>query len=277
MPYPKAHLFVAALLALTIAAFWPSYLSKLPDGKSAWHVHALGAVLWTMLLGVQSWLIHSGRRELHRSVGLASFALFPLFLVGGMMAIQAEATTLAAGLNAPENKVIAQFGFFDPLANIGFAFLFHQALAHRRNIQLHARYMVATVLFLVSPLIWRLLQANTVFFNSDTPDTAYRFSYAMAAGNIGAIALAWLLYRQAPRLGRPYLIVIGFIAAQQVLFETLGRVDGWGWIFSRIAFADPIILNAATGLISIAIAWHGWNKGKGPVTKSKPSVSNALA
>lgn len=262
MPYRRAHLFVFALLALTLVAFWPSYLSKLPAGKQAWHVHAAGALLWTVLVIVQSWSIHSGRRALHRRAGLASFVLFPLFLVGGVMAIQAETITLAGGLDKPENLQFAQFGFFDPLANIGFAVLFYGGLKHRRNIQLHARYMVASLLFLVAPVIWRLLGHSIPFFDWSTPETAYRFSYGMAAGNAGALALTWYLYRLAPRHGRPFQIVMVFIVAQQVLFETLGRLDVWAWFFSRLAFVNPTALQVATGIASVAVAWLGWQAGK---------------
>lgn len=262
MPYRNAHFVVLALLALTLLAFWPSYLSQLPAGKSAWHVHAAGALLWTVLVIVQSWSIHSGQRSLHRTVGLASFALFPLFLVGGVMAIQAEAITLAGGLDKPENLAIAQFGFFDPLANIGFAALFYGGLKHRRNGQLHARYMVATLLFLVAPVIWRLLAQFVPFFAFDTPETAWRFSYGMAAGNAGTLALSWYLYRLAPKHGRPFQIVMAFIVAQQVLFETLGRLDAWAWTFSQVANANAALLNGATAVASVALAWIGWEAGK---------------
>lgn len=262
MPYRKAHIYVAALLALTLLAFWPTYLSKLPSGKSAWHVHAAGALLWTVMVIVQCWSIQAGHRALHRKAGLVSFALFPLFLVGGMMAIQAEAITLAGGIDKPENASLAQFGFFDPLANIGFAVLFYGGLRHRRNVQLHARYMIATLLFLVAPVIWRLLAQFIPFFAFDTPETAWRFSFGMAAGNAGALALTYWLYRQGPKHGRPFLIVIGFIAAQQILFETAGRLEGWAWTFSQVAYANPLALNGATLIASLAIAWLGWQAGR---------------
>jgi uncharacterized membrane protein YozB (DUF420 family) len=262
MPLRKAHYYVLAMLALTFVAFWPGYFSKLPEGKSAWHVHAIGAVLWVILLIVQSWSINSGRRALHRTSGMASFLLFPLFLVGGMMAIQAEALTLAGGLDSPENRFIGPFGFFDPLANLGFAVLFHGGLKYRRNVQIHSRYMVATVMFIIAPLIWRLLDNYVAFFDSSSPETLYRFSYSMAVGNTGAITIAYFLYRQAPKYGRPFLIAIGFILAQQILFETAGRVDAWAWLFSRLAHVNSAILLAATAVASLAIAWHGWNSGK---------------
>ena len=149
MPYRNAYAFVLALLALTFVAFWPTYLSDLPNANPAHHWHAGSSVLWTLLAALQSWTIHHDRWALHRTAGLAVFLLFPFFLVAGLWVIHVEATTLAAGLTDPGNLNIAQFGFFDPLANLGFAILFWGGLRYRYKVQLHARYMLGTVMFVV--------------------------------------------------------------------------------------------------------------------------------
>lgn len=264
MPYRNAYLYLVALLLLTFVAFWPSYISNLPAGKMAWHIHASSAVLWTIFAALQSWSVHHGQMQLHRTAGLVLFILFPYFLVGGMHAIYAETVTLAAGLQDPANLALAQFGFFDPLANIGYATMFYLGLKHRHKVHLHARYMLGTVMFVVAPIIWRLLQKHVGFFASDTPETAWRFSYAMAAGQAGAILIAYLFYRQAPQHGRPWLIVIGFIAAQELLFETLGRMSWWAPIFASVAKANLGLLLTATAMVSLAIAWHGWVAGRRP-------------
>jgi hypothetical protein len=267
------------LLGLTLWAFWPSYLSDLPAGKPAWHVHAAGALLWAMLVIVQSWSIHNGMRAFHRSSGLASFIAFPLFLVGGVMAIHAETVTLASDLSDPANRILAKFGFFDPLANIGFALLFYGGLKTRRNVQLHSRYMNATILFLVAPVVWRLLGEHVPFFSADTPETAIRFSYAMGVGNLVAVLIAVYLYRLEPKHGRPFLIATGFILAQQVLFETFGRLDNWAWLFSRFSLLPESWVIAATFAVSLAIIWLGWRTGDatGSTSTHRPAREKARA
>ncbi len=266
MPFRKAWLYVLALLVLTFVAFWPSYLSDLPGAKTAHHFHAASAVLWTMLAIAQSWTIHHDKIALHRKTGLTIFLLFPFFLVAGMWVIHVEAATLASGLTDPGNLVIAQFGFFDPLANIGFALLFWGGLRYRHKVHLHARYMLATVMFVVAPIIWRLLQSNIPFFKNDTPETAYRFSYAMAAGNAGTIAIALYLYWLAPKHGRPFLIVAGFAAAQEILFETLGRLPAWAPMFGSVSRLNLPFLLTLTAIASLGIAWHGWVAGARPIS-----------
>jgi hypothetical protein len=257
MPYRNAYLYVLALLALTFVAFWPSYLSDLPGAKAAHHFHAASAVLWTILASVQSWTIHHDQFALHRKTGLAVFALFPLFLVAGMWVIHVEATTLAGDLTAPDQ--IAQFGWFDPLANIGFAVLFWGGLRYRYKVHLHARYMLGTTMFVVAPIVWRLLRG----YSSTIREMP--FSYPFAVANLVAIAIALALYRLAPKHGRPWLIAAGFIAAQEITFETLGRLPAWAPIFARVADSTLPFLLWNTGIASLGIAWHGWVAGARPV------------
>ena len=261
MPFRKAWLWVLVLLALTFVAFWPGYFSKLPDKKIAHHYHAASAVLWMLLAIAQSWTVHHNQLGLHRKSGLATFLLFPFFLVAGIWVIHVEATTVASNLTSVEGKLLTQFGFFDALANIAFAFLFWSGLKHRHKVQLHARYMLATLLFVVSPIGFRLLAMLIPFLGSDE-----NFSYAMAGGNLIALAVALSLYRQAPRHGRPFLIAAGFIIAQEITFETLGRIPAWGPMFGSVSDLNLPFLLLLTGIASAGIAWHGWVAGARPRT-----------
>jgi hypothetical protein len=176
-----------------------------------------------------------------------------------MWVMHVEAGTVAGDFNSLEGKELAQFGFFDPLANIAFAFLFWAGLKHRYKVHLHARYMLATLLFVVAPIAFRLLPMLIPFLEPEE-----NFSYAMAGGNLIALAVALYLYRQAPRHGRPFLIAAGFIVAQQVTFETLGRIPSWAPIFASLSDVSLPFLLILTGIASVGIAWHGWVAGARP-------------
>lgn len=260
MPYRNAYLNVLALIALTFVAFWPSYLSKLPQANLAHHFHAVSAVLWTVLAALQAWTIHHDRWALHRAAGLAVFALFPFFLVAGLWVIHVEAVTLAGGLTDPDNLVIAQFGFFDPFANLGFAILFWGGLRYRYKVQLHARYMLGTVMFVVAPVFWRLLENYVPMFGEES----LPFDYPFAVGNLGALAIALVLYWQAPRHGRPWLLIAAIIAAQAVLFLTVGKLPGWAPVFAAVAAVNLPFLLVLTAIVSLGVAWHGWVAGARP-------------
>ena len=259
MPFRRAWLYVLALLVLTFVAFWPGYFSRLPDKKIAHHYHAASAVLWMLLAIAQSWTIHHQRIALHRKLGLAIFVLFPFFLIAGLWVIHVEALTLAGDFTSIEGQQIAQFGFFDPLANIAFAVLFYLGLKHRAHVQLHARYMLATLLFVISPIVFRLLPMAIPALRADE-----NFSYAMAGGNLTALAIALFLWWRAPRHGRPWLIAAGFIAAQAITFDTLGRIPDWAPIFASVSTVNLPLLLVLTGIVSLGIAWQGWVSGARP-------------
>ena len=260
MPYRHAWLYVLALLALTFVAFWPTYLSDLPNANPAHHWHAGSSVLWTLLAAFQAWTIHHDRWALHRTAGRAVFALFPFFLVAGLWVIHVETTTLAAGLTDPKNVDIAQFGFFDPLANIGFAILFWGGLRYRTKVQLHARYMLGTVMFVVAPVFWRLLENYVPMMGEDTVP----FDVPFAIGNVAACAIALALYWQAPKHGRPWQLVAVIIAAQAILILTVGKWPAWAPLFASVASVDLPLLLILTGVASLAVAWHGWVAGARP-------------
>lgn len=268
MPFRKAWLWVLVLLALTFVAFWPGYFSRLPDKKLAHHYHAASAVLWMALASAQSWAVHHDRIALHRKTGLATFILFPFFMVAGMWVIHVEATTVARDLTTLEGQQLAQFGFFDPLANIAFAWLFWGGLRYRYKVHLHARYMLGTLLFVISPIGFRLLAITVPFLRPEE-----NFSYAMAGGNLIALAIALYLYRQAPQHGRPFLIAAAFIAAQQITFETLGRIPAWGPMFGSFSQVNLPILLTLTGIASLALAWHGWVAGARPAAPRAVSAT----
>lgn len=259
MPYRKAWLWVLVLFALTFVAFWPGYFSKLPDKKVAHHYHAASSVLWMILAIAQSWTPHHGQLAVHRKIGLAIFLLFPFFMVAGIWVIHVEAGTVAAGSTSVEGKLLAQFGFFDPLANIAFALLFWAGLRSRYKVQLNARYMLATLLFVVAPIGFRLLAILIPALDSDE-----NFSYAMAGGNLMALAVTLYLYFQAPKHGRPFVIATGFILAQQITFETLGRIPAWAPVFGSVSEWNLPLLLMLTGVASVGIAWHGWLAGARP-------------
>jgi hypothetical protein len=259
MPYRHAWIYVLALLALTFVAFWPSYLSVLPEAKLAHHFHAGSSVLWTLLVIAQTWSIHHDRWALHRTAGLAVFLLFPFFLIAGLWVIHVETVPLAADLTNPDNVIIAQFGFFDPLANLGFAILFWGGLRYRYKVQLHARYMLGTVMFVVAPVIWRLLRLVPML-----GEDRFSFDVPYAIANATACAIALALYRQAPRHGRPWLLVAAIIAAQLILFLTVGKLPAWAPIFASVSAVNLPLLLVLTGIVSAGIAWHGWIAGARP-------------
>ena len=257
MPYRRAYIFLLLLFPLTALAFWPAYFSKLTTSSAAFHVHGATASLWIAMLAFQSWSIHRGRNAQHRLVGWASLGLFPLFLGGGLVIIHSMAVKFGAQADPFYSQFGARLGIIDTVASAGIAWLYVEGLRKRRKVQLHARYMIATIFFLLSPILGRLMPILPPFAMSG-PDDLYRFAYSVQAGNAAALGLSAWLWLQAPKHGRAYLITAGAIVLQMILFETVGRSAAWKTFFIGIATV-PAGTVFASGLVAGAgLAWLGW-------------------
>ncbi|HYJ84027.1 MAG TPA: hypothetical protein VEW26_14435, partial [Allosphingosinicella sp.] len=210
------------------------------------------------------------RNALHRSVGLASLALFPFFLVGGLLVLQTMAVKVGTREDPFYNLFGARLGTMDALSSIALPFLFYTAIRWRRKVQVHARYMIAPVLFLLGPILSRLMPALPPLAVTG-PETFHRFAYGLHLSNGIAVAVAAWLYLKAPRHGRPYLIVGGLIVLQSLLFETLGRTGSWVDLYASLAQV-PTALVAGLGLAAGILAGAaGWIAGQPPARREVPA------
>lgn len=262
MPYRHAHWYLLLLFPLTGLAFWPNYFSKFTASPYAFHVHGITASLWILLLAFQSWTIHNRRNALHRSAGWASLVLFPLFLVGGLLVLQTMAVKVGTGQDPFYSLFGARLGAIDAVSSIALPFLFYQAIRWRRKVHLHARYMLAPILFLLPPILARLMPALPPLAITG-PETFHRFGYGVQIANAIAVAIAAFLYLKASRHGRPFLIVGGLTILQALLFETLGRLPAWERLYGALAdVPTPLVvsLGFAAGILAGAAGWAAGQK-----------------
>ena len=86
MPYAQAPYYVLVVIAVIVTGFWGSYFAAWGAAPWQFHVHAIAASLWVLMVLAQSWTVHKGQLPVHRAVGKSSLILFP-FLIGGLAAI----------------------------------------------------------------------------------------------------------------------------------------------------------------------------------------------
>jgi hypothetical protein len=257
IPYKHAHYYLVLLILLMGLAFWPTYLSVLPDASAAVHIHSLTASIWIALLTFQSWAIHQGRRAWHRAVGISSLAVFPLFFVGSILIAHQMATEYASG-DFFNSRFGTRFAAFDLVGVFALGMLFWSALRWRRNVQLHTRWMLGTVFFLLEPVFARLLPIYVPGFQPTPPEFA-RMTLNVELTSAGALLLAlWLAWKQ-PKHGRPWLIIASLLLLQMVFFSTVGVWKPWQTLVSAFA-AVPAALVFGFGLaLGAIVSWHGWN------------------
>jgi hypothetical protein len=271
MPYRRAHFWLLLLFPLTALAFWPAYFSKLTTSSVAFHVHGITASLWIAMLAFQSWSIHRGRNADHRLIGWSSLGLFPLFFGGGLLIIHSMAVKFTAQADPFYSMFGARLAIIDVVASAGIAWLYVSGLRQRRRAQLHARYMIATVLFLLSPIIGRLLPALPPLAIAGEAEL-YRFAYSVQVANVAAIALTMGLWFAAPRHGRAYLVTAAAILIQIALFETVGRSAAWETLFKGIATIPAVTIFASGLAAGAGLAWLGWTLGP---ARRPPAIQTA--
>lgn len=151
--YKNAYLYFILAMLVTIVAFIPSYFTRLRETDTSHHFHGITATLWLLLFIVQPLLYRKVLMKWHRSIGKFSLLLAPLIVVGGLTMIH---RMLLAKANYPP-QLPYQLAFIDFFTLALFILFFVLAIVHRKNIQLHARYMVCTVLPPLIPALTRFL------------------------------------------------------------------------------------------------------------------------
>jgi hypothetical protein len=266
-PYRHAWLWCIALVALTVIAFWPGYLSRIGGEKITSHLHAITATAWMALLAMQSWSIDRGDRARHRTLGLAIFVIAPLFFAGGAGVEHSMAVATGSGQDAFYNIWGPSLGIYDLVASLGFLALVAMALRDRRRVARHAAWLLATPLLLIGPVLSRVYPRFLFDVILHWPKDFALFRWGIHFGGFTAIAIALWLWSRHRRDGAPWLVVAAINGAQLVLFETLGFVPAWKTSF--VAFGEaPVAVQAIVAAIVAAAAlrwgWRGVPGGRRP-------------
>ena len=216
--YKNAFYWFIGLLLILIVGFWESYFSKLPNtGHVTHHAHGIVMLAWVLLLISQSWLIRNRRNANHRTLGKISFVLAPAIV---MTAVLVNFYFLANAEDpvAPLTQRIYWFGYFSAAL---FAVMYGLAIRNRRQVNLHARYMVATALVFLVPGLLRAISNYLAPLGIWTPDF---FQTTWIPFFIGV----WLLFAdwRNQRDIRPYATFCSLWVANFALWLLLPT---WGW------------------------------------------------
>ena len=260
MPYSKTHYYMLALLVITVIAFWPSYFGQLGKAPLAHHLHGVTSTLWVLLIAWQSWLIHSGRRQAHRTAGKLMFVLVPLMTAAFVMV-----TWVGAQKSVGGHPFYTLFGqallTADVWLTLTMAVQVYLALRFRRQVHLHSALMISTLVGLLPPILSRLFANHLPGMIIEGPDTLYRFEYAlqlsMLLSVIMGIALA-LIYRKS---GWPWLLAAFISGFSFALYATLGQTGLWAELVAWMATLNPAsayLSGLAIGVVALVLGWrHG--------------------
>ena len=274
MPYRHAHYFVGVVLLVIMAGFWASYFGAEGAVPLAFHVHAISAMTWLALLIAQHLAIQRRATALHRQMGLASFVLFPFLILGFVMIINITAANYVVGDNPVAMSLGSAFGFGMGIAIAAYLTLFYLALKHRRNIKLHAGYMLATPLILFESPFSRVIGDYLPWMNvigSEFPQSILD-TIVISDGLASIFALA--LFAMDRKHGAPWLIAAGFMMLQAVVMWFAPSMPLTDSAFAGYAALPPTVPLALGVIAGAAVTWLGWDAGK-PFPKRALALAGA--
>lgn len=273
MPYSQAKYFVGFVLVTIVIGFWNSYFVSIGEVPTAFHVHAFTAMTWVTLLLFQDWAIRNRRRSLHKMGGMLSLFLFPFLIVGFVMIINVSAAGYVANENPVARFLGPSFGLSMLIAILAYLVLFYQALKHRRNVMLHAGYMLTTPLILFESPFSRIILSYLpflVFTGSDYPQNILD-AIVIAIGLSIAFALA--VYLRDRKSGIPFLVAAGFLIVESVCMYVGTNIE---WVregfeaYARVPTALTILIGF---LLGAAVSWFGWRSVDRFALPAKPVAS----
>ena len=260
MPYRHAHWYLLALFPLAGLAFWQGYLSQLRTSSLEFHLHGITASLWLLLLAAQSWTVHNGQRRAHRTLGAASLLLFPLFMMGGAGIFFGMADRFVSG--SPFHAMYApRLAWLDAVAVAAFGWFYFEALRQRRKVHQHSGYLLATSIFLLSPIFGRLAG---IPLGVAGPQDFWKLGYGFQAANLLAAGIAFFIASRRRRHGRPFALAGVLMLLSAVLFEIPGRLALWQSLYAGMAELPTAPFAVAAGLAGVAIGYAGWVAGRRP-------------
>jgi hypothetical protein len=258
MPYRHLHIWLLLLLPLTFLAFAPGYFAIFTSASWAFHIHGATATAWIALLAFQSWSIHRRRNALHRAAGIASLALFPFFLAGSLLILHSMAAKFASGTDLFYGPFAAQLAAIDTVATIAIGWFYWEGLRARRNVQLHPRWLAATILFLLSPVFGRLIAILVPGLMIRGPEDFGNFPPAVRIANVVVLLIALWLARRAGRHARPMLVAAVLVVLQIILFELAPGFAPWESLLVAISRVPAAAVFAVGAAIGGLLAWLGW-------------------
>ena len=219
-----------AMAAVTFVGFAPTYyLAALVDGPRpvltpSVHLHGALCTAWIILLIVQTRLVASGRRDIHKRLGIAGAVIAAAVLASGVFVAlhsQRRVHTEATADTLADPYVFLIF----PFSSVGlFAVFVALGVWNRQRSDAHKRLMILATSSLIIPALARTVtQAVSGLGIVGVPGVVG----ALLLLNVFLIALAVHDYRTRGRLHPVTLWGGGFLLLSEPLRFAIGFSEPW--------------------------------------------------
>lgn len=222
--FPKAHLWLIIPFLIAFIGFYFSYWSKFKEAHFVQHLHGLSATAWFVLIIVQPFLYQKSKMNLHRIIGVIG-----LFIAGGVVFSAMQVIPNNLTLENISENLRYSFIFADFVFVFGFSYSVIMSIIKKNDINIHARYMISTVFWVMLPALSRLIYFPLlVSYGFPTPITFLQCVYiAGVLIIIALIILIFLDYKKERKFYNPYIIVTITSALVLLSWNYFGYSEWW--------------------------------------------------
>jgi hypothetical protein len=223
--FPKAHLWLLIPFILTISGFYLSYWSSFSEAPWRQHMHGLSATAWYVLVILQPWLIHNKPLNYHKKLGIIG-----IFLAGAVV---------FSALQVMPHQVVNEFlpdvlkygfSFADLCALAGFSICVIVGVWHAQNIDVHARWLISTVFWILLPATARLVYFPLLNVYEGNPPITYlqvvNICFVVTAF-LPLLYMIYLDYKKEKKIYKSYIFTLIGITFYTLAIAPMGRWQWW--------------------------------------------------
>jgi len=222
--FPKAHLWLILPFVIAFSGFFFTYWSRFTEAPFHQHLHGLSATAWFILIIVQPYLYQKDNMALHSVLGTIG-----LFLAGGVVFSAMQVIPNNLTLETISESLRYSFVFADFIFVIGFSYSVITAILYKRNIDLHGRYLISTVFWVMLPALARLIYFPLLISYGFPPPISFQQTVYIAGGLIIAVLLILIGidYNKDKKVYRPYILVTVTSAIVLLMWNYMGEAEWW--------------------------------------------------
>ncbi len=224
--FPRAHIWLILPFIIVISGFYFSYWTKFLDVPFRFHVHALTATCWFILVIIQPYLYQKGNIKLHRKIGFIG-----LFLAGGVVFSMLQMFPFILNSGIPSDIAYGIL-FLDIIALGGFSFSLYMGIRNVKNTRVHGRWMIATVIWSFQPALIRLIgKVTNGSFTLNFTELVY-ISNGLIFLSIALIMLDD--YRKEKKFYSSYSMICVTMILMSFLYVYMTEAAWWGYFLDNL-------------------------------------------
>lgn len=223
--YPKAHFWLLIPFVLTMAGFYLSYWSRFSEAPWRQHMHGLSATVWYVLVVIQPWLIQNKPVKYHKKLGIIG-----VFLAGSVVFSAFQVMPFQVVNDFLPDVLKYGFSFADICALTGFSICVILGVLNAKNIDVHARWLISTVFWILLPATARLVYFPMLEIYEGNPPLSYIQSVYLCWFITTAIPLLYLMYldyKKENKIYRPYLFTLIGVSFYTFAIVPMGKWQWW--------------------------------------------------